>query len=122
MRGMETTYTTASSRTPPTPRSSSSLARPAESEDGGLVPGRVLATRAGGGGVIQYKVSLDGYDSEDDAWIDADDEGLMPYASLGDAKADGQKTAAEKDAARRLAEQRKAEGRRELEAVVGRRD
>ena len=61
----------------------------------------------------------DGYDSEDDAWVDCTDPRVRPYeapkpAAGGDdaaAKEAASKGAAERDRARRFAEQRKIDAR-----------
>ena len=76
------------------------------------VPGRVLAERHQSG-VRQYKISLDGYDSEDDAWVDEDDPRVRPYEAVAtaDAKEAAKAEQAERDAARRFAEQRKVDAR-----------
>ena len=96
------------------------------------VPGRVLAERkgttGGGGGVggkRQYKISLDGYDSEDDAWLDEDDPNVRPYEAGGGGGGGGgeeKKKAdrAEADEARRFNERRKEEARNVYNAAGGR--
>lgn len=81
------------------------------------VPGRVLGQRVFRG-KPQHKVSLDGYDSEDDVWVDNDDPRVRPYdadgattGAAGDDKSGAAKEAAERDHARRFAEQRKLDAR-----------
>ena len=97
------------------------------------VPGRVLAERSHGG-TKQFKISLDGYDSEDDAWVDADDDRVRPYeagASLAggggaggagngvDDKVSARLAQEERDRARRFNEQRKEEARSAFRAAAG---
>ena len=85
------------------------------------VPGRVLAERTVRGG-REIKVSLDGYDSETDEWVDEEaiaGGALREYDAGGDAKAAAKRDLAERDAARRHAEQRKLDGRQEHAAVAG---
>ena len=93
------------------------------------VPGRVLSERTHKG-TKQYKISLDGYDSEDDAWVDCDDGRVHPYEAAspasggGDAaaaKEEAKREAAERDASRRFNEQRKGEARSKYAAAGGRR-
>ncbi len=77
---------------------------------------------AGGGGGREIKVSLDGYDSETDEWVDEEaiaGGALREYDAGGDAKAAAKRDLAERDAARRHAEQRKLDGRQEHAAVAG---
>jgi hypothetical protein len=74
------------------------------------VPGRVLGERVFKGSK-QYKISLDGYNSEDDAWVDHDDERVRPYEapnSSDDAEA-AKAEQGELDRARKFAEARKAQ-------------
>ena len=77
------------------------------------VPGRVLGTRTRGDGAVEYKVSLDGYDSENDEWMEGDDERLRPYEAAADPKEATKREADEKVAARLHSEQRRHDGRRE---------
>jgi hypothetical protein len=83
------------------------------------VPGRVLGERTHRD-TKQYKISLDGYDSEDDAWVDADDPRVRPYEVSGggggadksaDEKEQAKLAAQERDRARKFNEQRKGEAR-----------
>ena len=88
----------------------------ADGDDEQWVPGRVLAERTARGG-REIKVSLDGYDSETDEWVDEEaiaGGALREYDAGGDAKA-----AAKRDLAARRAEQRKLAGRQEHAAVAG---
>ena len=85
--------------------------------EGGWVTGRVLGTRTHGG-VAQYKVSLDGYDSENDEWMEGDDERLKPYEALSDSKDAAKKEAAEKEKARLQSEARRHDSRAAHEAAV----
>ena len=95
------------------------------------VPGRVLGERSHAG-TKQYKISLDGYDSEDDAWVDCDDPRVKPYvADAGgggagggdaDAKAAAKRDQEERERARKFAEQRKADARSAHSAAAGRLD
>ena len=96
------------------------------------VPGRVLGERSHSG-KRQYKISLDGYDSEDDAWVDCDDPRVKPYATAGagghgggggstgaeEAKAAAKREQEERDRARKFAEQRKADARTVHSAAAG---
>ena len=83
------------------------------------VPGRVLARRmVGGGRRAQWKVGKDGYDSEEDEWLDADTDRVLPAAKPA-AEAEAGKTPASKgqDAdASQLDESRRLSSRRRLEA------
>ena len=85
------------------------------------VPGRVLSERTHKG-TKQYKISLDGYDSEDDAWVDDDDPRVKPYAApkTADEKEAAKADQAERDSARRFAEQRRAEANKAHAAAKGR--
>ena len=88
-----------------------------EAEGGRWVPGRVLlhrVVRTGAGGGTQMKVSLDGYDSETDEWVDCGSERVRPYAASTDAKEAARQEAAENEASRLYAEQRKRDDRLEL--------
>ena len=92
-----------------------------DGDDERWVPGRVLAERTARGG-REIKVSLDGYDSETDEWVDEEaiaGGALREYDAGGDAKAAAKRDLAERDAARRHAEQRKLDGRQEHAAVAG---
>ena len=94
------------------------LARTPESIDEVTwVTGRVLGTRSHAG-VVQYKVSLDGYDSENDEWMEEDDERVRPYAVAADEKEAARREADEKVAARLQSEARRHDGRMELEAAT----
>jgi len=81
------------------------------------VPGRVLGCRTIAGGT-QYKVSLDGYDSENDEWVDADDGRLQPYEASTDSRAAAKQQEEEKVAARLHSEFRRHEGARQHEAAI----
>ena len=59
-------------------------------------------------------MSIDGYDSEGDAWIKVESENIRMGGE------DGEDHVAANERARVCAEQRKAEGRREREEVRGR--
>ena len=76
---------------------------------GRWVTARVLGIRTTRSQGIEYKVSLDGYDSENDEWMEGDDERLQPYQAATDAKASQKQWAQEKDEARRLNERRRHE-------------
>ena len=78
------------------------LARaPDDEEDGdSWVPGRILGTRTTQKGAVEYKVSLDGYDSENDEWMQGDDDRVKPYEVTGDEKEAKKREADEKVAAR----------------------
>ena len=79
-------------------------------EGGGRwVTARVLGIRTTRSQSVEYKVSLDGYDSENDEWMEGDDERLQPYQAATDAKASQKQWAQEKDEARRLNERRRHE-------------
>ena len=87
--------------------------------DARWVPGRVLSQRTHVG-AKQFKISLDGYDSEDDQWVESDDPRVRPYdAPVAGGSADdddalkeaAKKEAAEKDEARRFNELRKGQAR-----------
>ena len=73
------------------------------------VPGRLLCSRTNGAtGRMEFKVSLDGYDSEEDVWREPGDERLLPYVSRADRKSGSlREAAAEAFAARHLSEQRR---------------
>ncbi len=91
-------------------------ARPPEEDDvrgDRWVPGRVLLHREHAGST-QMKVSLDGYDSATDEWVDHDSERVRPYAANADSKEAAREEAAENEASRRFAEQRKRDDRLEL--------
>jgi len=81
------------------------------------VPGRVLGSR-NVGEILQFKVSLDGYDSENDEWVDADDERLQPYEASADAKVAAKQEAQEKVTARLQSEARRHAGALEHEAAM----
>jgi len=73
------------------------------------VAGRVLGMR-GGGAELQFKISLDGYDSETDSWVLASDPTVRAWDDgEDDAKSEG------RVASRVLSEQRRAEARRNLQ-------
>ena len=103
-----------------------------DDEDGGAdptpkgdkwVPGRVLGERSQSN-KKQYKISLDGYDSEDDAWVDADDPRVRPYeagASMSGGGGEGADDKEERDRARKFNEQRKEEARTAHRAAGGER-
>ena len=98
------------------------LARSPDDDDdelGGWVTGRVLGTQVSPGGTAQYKVSLDGYDSENDEWMEGDDERLQPYNEASDAKEAAKRTAAEHERARLQSEARRHESRTAHEEAVG---
>lgn len=93
----------------------------ASTPEGGWSPGRVLSKRTqDSGSRVQYKVSLDGYDSENDEWLDDDDPRVKKYASgacgdrADDAEGDGE--ALERKAARILNEEKRARARAMLAA------
>ena len=85
------------------------LARaPDDEEDGdSWVPGRILGTRTTQKGAVEYKVSLDGYDSENDEWMQGDDDRVKPYEVTGDEKEAKKREADEKVAARLQSEARR---------------
>ena len=60
------------------------------------------------------KISLDGYDSETDEWVEYDSLRVRPYEVNTDAKEAARQDAAEKEASRLHAEQRKRDDRLEL--------
>ena len=96
------------------------LAHAPEGGDGNQVrwvPGRVLSSRTHGG-IVQYKVSLDGYDSENDEWLTADDERVQPYEASTDSKEAATREADEKLVARLQSEQRRHDGMREHREAV----
>ena len=93
----------------------------ASTPEGGWSPGRVLSKRTqDSGSRVQYKVSLDGYDSENHEWLDDDDPRVKKYASgacgdgADDAEGDGE--ALERKAARILNEEKRARARAMLAA------
>ena len=86
--------------------------------DSGWVTGRVLGTRTHSG-KAQYKVSLDGYDSENDEWMEGDDERLRPYQDASDAKEAAKRTQAEHEKARLQSEARRHESRAAHEQAIG---
>ena len=68
--------------------------------------------------LTQVKVSLDGYDSEEDVWLEPDSERLRPHEA-GDVPTSGSsggKRDAEAEAARLLSERRRAEASAQLSA------
>lgn len=81
------------------------------------VPGRVLLHRVNAGRT-QMKISLDGYDSETDEWVDCDSEKVRPYEAHADSKEAARQDTAEKERSRLYAEQRKRDDRRELEQAT----
>ena len=68
--------------------------------------------------MVEYKVSLDGYDSEHDEWMEGDDERVKPYEVAADGKEAAKREADEKVMARLQSEQRRGESRRELGAAM----
>jgi len=75
------------------------------------VTARVLSTRTTKSKAIEFKVSLDGYDSENDEWMEGDDERLRPYEASSDAKQSQQQWAQEKETARLQSEKRRHDSR-----------
>jgi hypothetical protein len=73
------------------------------------VPARVIAERTVGR-TTQYKISLDGYDSETDEWLEPQSRRVRPHTVVADAKEAAAQGKREADTARRRAEGRRAEG------------
>lgn len=67
----------------------------------------------------QVKVGMDGYDSENDEWLDIETDRLRVFEQNEDQKEARQQEVKGKENARRFAEQRKYEGRRHHQAVTG---
>ena len=82
------------------------------------VTGRILSMRKGPSGVAQFKVSLDGYDSENDEWMYGDEERLQPYDQASSAKEAAKRAAAENERARLQSEARRHESRAALELAT----
>eukprot|EP00962_Isochrysis_galbana_P016900 scaffold4841_cov121-Isochrysis_galbana.AAC.16 len=85
------------------------LALAPDGEAATWVPARVIAERTVGR-TTQYKVSLDGYDSETDEWLEPQSHKVRPHTVVADAKEAAAQGKREADTARRRAEGRRAEG------------
>ena len=66
------------------------------------------------------QISLDGYDSETDEWLDCASEAVRPYEAHADSKEAAKQDAAEKEKSRLFAEQRKRDDRRHLSEATNR--